>query len=102
MNNLCAESFAGARDLFEISVPAMQAMFNAMNSAPGFVAGRQAGAGFGGCLIALVDRNRTREFCRHVAGRYQGTTEVKPKIYCIETAPGAGPLVQSRTWAPPE
>jgi galactokinase len=53
VDRLCAESFAGARDLYEICSPAMLAilaMMEAMRSAPGTIGARQAGAGFGGCL----------------------------------------------------
>ena len=56
INVAMAESFAGCRDLFGISVPAMQAMFDAMQSAPGVVGCSQAGAGFGGCMVAVVEK----------------------------------------------
>jgi galactokinase len=57
---ITAASFTGARDLFEVSVPAMQAMFDAMNSAPGRIGCRQAGAGFGGCMVRSTTIGR---FC---------------------------------------
>ncbi len=59
---LCAESFAGARDLYEICSPAMAAMMDAMLAAPGVIGARQAGAGFGGCMVALVDAAQTDAF----------------------------------------
>ena len=36
--------------------PSMTAMHEAMDGAPGLIARRQAGAGFGGCLVAIVER----------------------------------------------
>ena len=52
----CAASFAGARDLYEIVVPEMEAMMEAMLSGPGVIGARQAGAGFGGCMVAFVEK----------------------------------------------
>ena len=46
----------GANRLFEIGAPSMTAMHDSMTGAPGLIARRQAGAGFGGCLVAIVDR----------------------------------------------
>lgn len=83
-------SYAGARDLFEISVPAMDAMMDAMRNAPGVVGCRQAGAGFGGCMVALVKREKVTEFCEATADSYQESTGIKSEIYPVRTAPGAG------------
>jgi galactokinase len=87
---LCAESFAGARDLYEICSPAMAAMMEAMLAAPGVIGARQAGAGFGGSMVALVDAAQTQAFCTAVQDSYHRATHVCPEIYPVEAAPGAG------------
>jgi len=87
---LCAESFAGARDLYEICSPSMVAMMDAMLAAPGVIGARQAGAGFGGCMVALVDGASTDAFRTAVLDIYYGLTQVSPEIYLVEAAPGAG------------
>lgn len=86
---LCAQSFAGARDLYEICSPAMQAMVAAMLAAPGTIGARQAGAGFGGCMVALVEAPNTDAFREAVSESYARTTGVRPEIYPVEAAPGA-------------
>ena len=86
---LCAESFAGARALYEICSPAMVAMMDAMLAAPGVIGARQAGAGFGGCMVALVDAASTDAFRAHVQEAYRSATDVAPEIYAVEAAPGA-------------
>ena len=87
---LCAESFAGARDLYEICSPAMEAMMDAMLAAPGVIGARQAGAGFGGCMVALVDAGRTDDFRSRRAGSLlQRDRRCVPEIYPVEAAPGA-------------
>jgi galactokinase len=87
-----AASFAGCRDLFEISIPAMEAMFDAMHTGPGVVGCRQTGAGFGGCMVAIVEKAYVKEFCDHTAEAYQPSTGLSPEIYPIRTADGAGVL----------
>lgn len=79
----------GARDLYEICSPAMAAMMDAMLAAPGVIGARQAGAGFGGCMVALVDAARTDAFRAAVLDAYHSATQVRPEIYPVEAAPGA-------------
>jgi len=86
---LCAESFAGARDLYEICSAAMAAMMDAMLAAPGAIGARQAGAGFGGCMVALVDAARTEDFRAGVMEAYHRATQVRPEIYPVQAAAGA-------------
>jgi len=87
-----AASFVGCRDLFEICVPEMEAMIDAMRTAPGAVGCRQAGAGFGGCMVAVVDKDQVEDFCNYTAAAYEEATGLTPDIYPIRTAPGAGAL----------
>jgi len=89
---LTAESFAGARDLYEIVVPQMEAMIAAMRCAPGVLGARQAGAGFGGCMVAFVERDCVEAFSAHVRAAYQEATGIESAVYAVEAAPGAGPL----------
>jgi galactokinase len=92
IGRLCVASFAGARDLFEISVPAMEAMMRAMQSAPGTIGARQAGAGFGGCMVAFVEQDSVGEFCCCVERSYQAESGIRPEIYPVHTAAGASAL----------
>jgi galactokinase len=89
---LCAESSGGARDLYEIYSPAMLAMRESMMTAPGVIGARQAGAGFGGCMVALVEAEHTEEFQRAVLEAYQKATGIQPETYRVEAAAGAGLL----------
>jgi galactokinase len=87
---LCAESFAGARDLYEISSPSMIAMNKAMQEAPGVIGSRQAGAGFGGCMVAFVESQITDDFRRAVSSSYYSATSIRPDVYPVKASPGAG------------
>ena len=79
LRSLMAASYAGARDLYEIGAPAMASMNHAMIGAPGVVGARQAGAGFGGCMVAVVNRSHVEAFCRSVTESYTADTGIKPR-----------------------
>ena len=90
INTLTAASYSGARDLYEIGSPEMEAMMQAMMTAPGVIGARQAGAGFGGCMVAFVDSNLIHDFAQHVEQSYSTATGLNPKVYPVQAAPGAG------------
>jgi galactokinase len=89
---LTSASYAGARDLYEVGSPEMAAMMDAMLGAPGVIAARQAGAGFGGCMMAFVEQAQTGAFMRHVEQAYTAATDIQPQVYPTRAAAGAGPL----------
>lgn len=89
---LFADSYQGARDLFEIGAPAMEAMMGAMLGGPGVIGARQAGAGFGGCMVALVEKGQAARFRAHVEEAYAASTGVQPRTYAVMASSGAGTL----------
>lgn len=90
---LMAASYAGARDLYEIVSPEMERMVEAMSGGPGVIGARQAGAGFGGCMVALVEEGRTGEFSEHVRRHYFKATGIEPQVSIVQAAAGAGRAV---------
>lgn len=96
LRQLFHASYVGARDLYEIGAPAMEAMMDAMVQGPGVIAVRQAGGGFGGCMVALVEAQHVQRFVPTVAEIYATRTNVQPSIYSVSAAPGAG-LVEGLT-----
>ncbi len=89
IGRLTAASYAGARDLFEIGAPAMDAMQRAMTSAPGVIGARQAGAGFGGCLVAFVHAPDLEAFVAQVHQQYAAESGLTPEVYPVCAANGA-------------
>jgi galactokinase len=89
---LFAASYAGARDLYEIGAPALEVMADAATQAPGAIAVRQAGAGFGGCMVALVEPGAVDAFRAEVRSAYRRRTQLDPHIYAVAPSPGAGEL----------
>jgi len=65
---------------------------DAMLSAPGVIGARQAGAGFGGCMVAFVKTGAVDAFGRHVKQSYAEATDIEPEIYPVRAAEGASQL----------
>ena len=95
LHELFHSSWCGARDLFEIGVGAMERMMAAMEAAPGVVAARQAGAGFGGCMVALVEREGVNRFAESVRASYQAASGREPGIFVVAASAGACPMESS-------
>ena len=53
-------------------------------------AARQAGAGFGGCLVAVVGRSQVAAFTQSVRESYFRATQIQPEVYAVDAAAGAG------------
>jgi galactokinase len=90
LKSLMIESYLGARDLYEIGCPEMEAMMQAMTSAPGVIGARQAGAGFGGCMVAFVNTASVDAFAQYVQKAYTTATGIEPNVYLVQAAAGAG------------
>ena len=90
IQTLAEASYLGARDLYEISCSEMEHMFAAMSGAPGCIGARQAGAGFGGCMVAFVDQAQVQAFSESVQVEYARRSGIEPEIYPVSAAQGAG------------
>ena len=88
LGRLMNESHRSLRDDFEVSSPALDAMVDAARCAEGCFGARMTGAGFGGCAIALVDRNRVEAFSRQVETSYRTATGIEPRIYACRATNG--------------
>ena len=58
---LMLDSHASLRDDFEVSTPALDALAERLARLPGVHGARLTGAGFGGCVVALVDEDARGE-----------------------------------------
>jgi len=92
IRELCQRSFAGARDDYDICVPAMEVMFAALSATPGAIGVRQAGAGFGGCLVAIVERDAVTHFVSDASRRFADAWERQGSLFEVRAASGAGAI----------
>ena len=86
------EGQASLRDDFEVSVPELDALCEIAAAAPGVHGARLTGAGFGGCTVQLVDRDRAaaaRAFLEEGFARRFGR---RPRSWLVRPSEGAGLL----------
>jgi len=79
MGELLKESHRSLRDDFEVSTPNVDAIVECAWKAGGCYGARIMGAGFGGSILALVDRTKTATFEKEIG---------RPVLFC-STADGA-------------
>jgi len=88
LGSLMNRSHASLRDNYEVSSPELDAMQKISVEQPGVWGCRMTGAGFGGCVIALVNRDALEKYMRQVTNLYWKATRLDP--FFIMTAPGEG------------
>lgn len=90
---LMNDSHASLRDLYEVSCEELDWMAALAQSQPGCWGARMTGAGFGGCVVALVMADAVEAFCQTVAVLYERQMLRKPAFYLCRAASGAGSVV---------
>ena len=81
-------SHVGLRDLYEVSCKELDLLAEAAWSTPGVLGARMTGAGFGGCVIALVDREGLPDLKRRILESAVHQLEKTPHFYTTEPAAG--------------
>ena len=82
-------SHQSLRDDFEVSTPELDALVEALRNA-GAIGARLTGAGFGGCVVGLADRDEAERILETAAGHYWAETGHQPRAYVFRAVDGAG------------
>jgi galactokinase len=90
VGELLNESHASLRDMYEVSCDELDLMAALAQSQPGCWGARMTGAGFGGCIVALVDPRTVGAFCQTVEALYEGLSQRTPSLYVCQASAGAG------------
>jgi galactokinase len=72
VGRLFVESHASMRDDFQVSIPAIDALVETAMSIGGVYGARLTGGGFGGAIVALVDRSLAREATDQIVRAHEG------------------------------
>jgi len=83
------ETHESLRDDYEVSCDELEAMREAALVAPGCYGARLVGAGFGGCVMALVATDMTDAFIARVGEQYRTATGLTPRIFATKASDGA-------------
>jgi galactokinase len=86
---LMNQCHASLRDDYEVSSPELNAMASIAQSLEGCYGARLTGAGFGGCTVNLVAREKADEFASLLAEKYEPQTGLHPEIYITRASNGA-------------
>ncbi len=89
---LMYESHASLRDDYEVSCRELDVMVELTRHIPGTFGARMTGGGFGGCIVALVEEQKTEDFERQISIGYSQATQINPEIYITEASEGATSL----------
>ncbi|MBN1661125.1 MAG: galactokinase [Anaerolineae bacterium] len=87
---LMNQSHTSLRDLYQVSSDELDIMAALAQAQPGCWGARMTGAGFGGCVVALVDDEAVAPFAERVAALYQRQTRIAPALYVTHPSAGAG------------
>jgi galactokinase len=88
LGELMGESHHSLRDDFEVSSEMLNCMADLAVSDPACLGARMTGAGFGGCVIALVKDGMTDEFATRMRRVYQRESGLIPKVYVCRASNG--------------
>ncbi|GAC1657290.1 MAG: galactokinase [Gemmatimonadaceae bacterium] len=89
VGELMDDSHASLRDDFEVSRAELDAIVTAAQAHAGCYGARMTGAGFGGCAVALIDRDAAQSFVDGVTLRYERAIGLQPSLYVCSAADGA-------------
>jgi len=94
---LMNESHESLRDDYEVSSLALDKLVNAARRVEGCLGSRLTGAGFGGCTVSLVRRDRVQAFEQHVGEQYRQQCHMDAEFYVTRPAAGAGIIQMEET-----
>jgi galactokinase len=86
---LMLASHASSRDDMEVSTPELDALVECLVDA-GALGARLTGAGFGGCIVALVPAERADDIAAVATSTYRTRTGREPTPWVVGAADGAG------------
>ena len=86
---LMNECHVSLRDLYKVSCPELNVMAGIAQSIKGCYGARLTGAGFGGCTVNLVARDRVDDFAQSLASGYESETGIHPEIHITRASNGA-------------
>ena len=91
LGSLLLASHASLRDDYEVSTPELDLAVDLLVE-HGAIGARLTGAGFGGCVVALVPRARVPAVASRTVARYGAETGLDADAFEVRAVDGAGPL----------
>lgn len=92
---LMNQAHASARDDYEISTPEIEVLVELARREKGVAGARLTGAGWGGCIVALVANDRAAAFCAAIPPAYEQETGNRAQAFLCRSGPGAGLVLRT-------
>jgi galactokinase len=86
---LLLASHASLRDDYRVSTPELDLLVDLLVD-HGAIGSRLTGAGFGGCVVALVQRNHADDCAAKTVTAYEEQTGLEPSAFVVHAVDGAG------------
>ncbi len=86
--SLMTQSHEGLRRYFEVSCNELDLIVDAAQAFRGVLGARMTGAGFGGCVVALVRRERVNKLQERILEKARGSSIKEPHFYITGPAEG--------------
>lgn len=85
-------SHASLKDDYEVTGKELDAMSEYAQTVDGCIGSRMTGAGFGGCTVSIVEKDKVEAFIADVSVAYEKATGLKPEFYVSEAGDGVREL----------
>ena len=76
------------RDLYQVSIPELDALVEIARGLPGICGARLTGAGFGGCTVNLIEAAQAEQFIQGMVNGYRQKTGKEAKVYLCRASAG--------------
>lgn len=86
---LLTAAHASARDDYAISTPELDFLVESALQVQGVAGARLTGAGWGGCVLALVETDAVQSLNDHLATAYPAKFGLTPNMFLCKAGPGA-------------
>ena len=92
LGRIMEEGYQSCRDGYENSTPELDLLHDLAGEGRGVFGVRICGAGWGGCLLALVEKDKALELGPAIAEKYREKTGRQVQTWVVTPSPGAGPV----------
>ncbi len=89
LGRLMNESHDSLRDLYEVSIPELDAIVSLARHVEGVYGARMTGGGFGGCAIALVDDRAAKDLIGYIGSHYYAVRNLAATAFVTRASTGA-------------
>lgn len=89
LGKLFNESHVSLRDDFEVTNEALNQIVESAWEQEGCYGARMTGAGFGGCAVALLEKEKARTFAEAVRAAYRQRSGLEASVYVCQASEGA-------------